>query len=217
MGRKAIEGVARGASGKIKTAAYTAAKAAKKEVADRNVLEVAKYEALRTLLPALAEDMAIRDGLAFSSTSEENIQLYHSLAGPDARTIYVIAAAGGPSVKIGVASDPLKRLAQLQTGHDRRLVYCWGVRMSKKDAFRVESGLHARLRFTLNHQVGEWYWLDRFAAREAVKHEINHLKARWIPGWSMPMEDGALSGLDGEVRFPLVAFKSIFASEQRAI
>jgi hypothetical protein len=69
--------------------------------------------------------------------------------------IYFIQNTRTQAVKIGVSTDPAKRLRALQTAVPDRLVLL-GAMPGGRD---VEAGLHAR--FSVNRLGGEWFeWCD---------------------------------------------------------
>jgi hypothetical protein len=65
--------------------------------------------------------------------------------------VYVIE--GGDAVKIGIATDPARRLAGLQTGSPTHLRLLWQIVCP--DARNLEAVLHARYQPYRSH--GEWY------------------------------------------------------------
>jgi hypothetical protein len=79
--------------------------------------------------------------------------------------IYVMGAKRRP-VKIGIAVDVEKRLAQLQTGFPYRLRVYATVQVRASEARRVERACHDRLHPHRSH--GEWFRVDPSAAIAVV-------------------------------------------------
>lgn len=65
--------------------------------------------------------------------------------------LYFVQAENGGPIKIGLALDPEKRLAQLQTGHPERLVLCEVVWVTRS----FERRLHTL--FAAYRLHGEWF------------------------------------------------------------
>lgn len=84
----------------------------------------------------------------------------HQMATAEAAMVflYFITTADRQFVKIGIARDPLKRMADLQVGHPTDLVLSGARAYSTRSAARAaESGLHTRL---ADHRSrGEWFYL----------------------------------------------------------
>lgn len=70
---------------------------------------------------------------------------------------YLYLISDGMFVKIGVSTDPLARLAALQTGNPRELTLldCWEVGTTFREAAKVEAGVHAA--FSEHQALNEWY------------------------------------------------------------
>ncbi|MBD2019194.1 GIY-YIG nuclease family protein [Leptolyngbya sp. FACHB-36] len=83
--------------------------------------------------------------------------------------VYLIRAGRGNLYKIGVAIDPTRRLAQLQTGSPHRLSLVAAKRY--RDPYQRESTLHRQYRAYRVRDDGEWFRLPFWVAWE-VKREI---------------------------------------------
>lgn len=81
--------------------------------------------------------------------------------------IYVIGASESGPVKLGISSQPTRRLTQLQTGHAERLrlFHCEPVEQSKGRL--LEKLLHRDVGYL--RAVGEWFNLS-------VEHAIAHVQ-----------------------------------------
>ena len=88
------------------------------------------------------------------------------------RGVYVIEAVGTDYVKIGSATDPGRRLAELQIGspHELRLRYSFVA----KDAHKSERALHKQ--FESCHVRGEWFRTDVWRAGRAVAHATGNME-----------------------------------------
>lgn len=70
--------------------------------------------------------------------------------------LYLIRATESQRLKIGIATDPLKRLGTLQTGCPERLELVRTIDYpDRATARRAEKALHTR--FDLFHIHGEWF------------------------------------------------------------
>lgn len=86
-------------------------------------------------------------------------------------TVYVICherggEACGP-VKIGIAADPVRRLASLRTGNPHRLVLFWHFLAPDREcARRLERGFHETR--PEKRMEGEWFDLDPVTATQVL-------------------------------------------------
>ena len=71
--------------------------------------------------------------------------------------VYIIKNMDSNNIKVGVATDPYKRLAQLQTGSDSDLALIYTSYLCS-NAFQVETKVHSR--FEDKHVRGEWFKVD---------------------------------------------------------
>lgn len=81
--------------------------------------------------------------------------------------VYVIAEKGSAVCKIGVAREPMYRLAAMQTGNCRPLdlAYQFWIR-GRKTAYRLERRVHQSLE--IHHLMGEWFYLPVEEAVTAI-------------------------------------------------
>ena len=86
------------------------------------------------------------------------------------RYIYVIASDRDGPVKVGVSNDPAKRLAQLQTGHDKLLQLFAAEECLASHALALETVIHRQLGYL--RLVGEWFSLDVDSAIAEVQFAI---------------------------------------------
>ena len=80
--------------------------------------------------------------------------------------VYIIKNLDSGNLKIGVGSDPVKRLKQLQTGSDSELSLVYTSFLCS-NAFSLENDVHNR--FKEFHVRGEWFKLSE-------KEIINYLE-----------------------------------------
>jgi hypothetical protein len=83
---------------------------------------------------------------------------------------YIRAGGAGGLIKIGKASDPYQRMAQLQTGNGQMLTLL----ATEPGDLRVEHRRHRQFRALRQH--GEW-----FRAEPALLLHVNALQAGWLP------------------------------------
>lgn len=83
---------------------------------------------------------------------------------PEPAQVYVISAPGHP-VKIGIAKDPERRLAELQTGSPHRLMIHFTASVSNGRG--VERACHMTL--SANRLEGEWFDVTPDRAIEVVR------------------------------------------------
>lgn len=96
-------------------------------------------------------------------------------------SVYIIE--GVDAVKVGVAREPLDRLAQLQTGNPDRLRLAWSMPIAG-DAYAVETEAHAILD---RHRIGgEWFEVPTEVAVAAVSGAAFRLGASTVEQNSMP-------------------------------
>lgn len=69
--------------------------------------------------------------------------------------IYVIAADENGPIKIGISQNPEKRLRQLQTGHERRLILFHVQEFEPERAHLIERIIHNTVRH--KRKIGEWF------------------------------------------------------------
>lgn len=82
-------------------------------------------------------------------------------------TYYVYLITDGTYTKVGISSDPQKRLAALQTANPKKLSIAHTVKlMSKESASLLESGLHQY--FEKARVSGEWLLLPFDIIRDAI-------------------------------------------------
>lgn len=75
---------------------------------------------------------------------------------PQIKQLYVIRAEESQRVKIGVSKDPAKRLKQLQTGSEQKLILEYTE--CRADAHKIEKWLHSHFtNFDKKHYRGEWF------------------------------------------------------------
>lgn len=99
-----------------------------------------------------------RTGVSFGPEDFRKVKAAASRASaPRARPsafVYVVKAASG-HVKVGVAADPLARLAALQTGASEPLDLVYACAAKSNDGFAVEQAAH---RILWKHRLsGEWF------------------------------------------------------------
>lgn len=83
---------------------------------------------------------------------------------------YLVAAEGSPLVKIGIASDPARRLRELQTGQPMDLTLLWSATGD------FERDLHAH--FAAYRVRGEWFDLTSLGdAIDVVKAAVGEIEA----------------------------------------
>lgn len=94
-------------------------------------------------------------------------------------SVYVIADIYGLFSKIGVASIPTKRLAQLQTGNPSRLfihrlfwIYC-GHKKPADVAMQIESQAHNAASKTYYRAIGEWFKCSPSEAFDVVQSQVD--------------------------------------------
>lgn len=83
--------------------------------------------------------------------------------------VYVISAGRAP-VKVGIAIDPARRLAALQTGHPERLRLHQHIPVAAGRAREIERLCHLCL---ADHRMkGEWFDVDPQVAAQVVREVI---------------------------------------------
>ena len=81
------------------------------------------------------------------------------------RSIYIVTEQGASALKIGIAGDPLRRLAMLQIGQARDLILAWSVIVDRAED--VERAAHKILR---DRRVrGEWFNCTVREAKAAIE------------------------------------------------
>jgi predicted GIY-YIG superfamily endonuclease len=92
-----------------------------------------------------------------------------------ARHIYVIQAEGGPA-KIGIASNPARRIREMQTGHFARLTVAYSSSPFRSmDAEDVERRVHQIL--AEKRLCGEWFSVSVEEATDAINRAARELGA----------------------------------------
>src|SRR3981189_1702802 len=90
------------------------------------------------------------------SSAYEIPTLPESTNSQSSRVTFVYVIASGPrNVKIGYSIDPERRLAQLQTGHERRLSLVHKEPVPDQQAPLIEKRIHHANRHKYLH--GEWF------------------------------------------------------------
>ena len=90
--------------------------------------------------------------------------------------VYVIRGSGGGAVKIGVASSPEIRMAELQCGNPDTLQIVALVGVVGKPAVYVEREAHRLAKFA--HARGEWFHLDTEEAVGAILVACDRMECR---------------------------------------
>jgi predicted GIY-YIG superfamily endonuclease len=88
------------------------------------------------------------------------------------RYVYVIEAEGG-DVKVGVASDPQRRLRELQTGSGSKLRVAFKVLCRAGAERHVEARCHEEL--SKFRKIGEWFDVELGAAISVVRRVAEDL------------------------------------------
>lgn len=97
-------------------------------------------------------DLSLMDFLSdFPQSAEEYTEEGVTEWAPERRASVVYFISDGEAVKIGISKNPTKRLAQLQTGHPRRL----SILATLPGGADEEMQLHGRFREHRLH--GEWF------------------------------------------------------------
>jgi hypothetical protein len=114
--------------------------------------------------------------LATLRTADEHLAFWQKHLGADASFVYVIQAAPGTPIKVGVAKNPQARMAHLQTGNPAELRLLFVV----PGAHDLEADFHHRL--ADSSVRGEWFaepgingfleWMDEFAAEAIVNYGL---------------------------------------------
>lgn len=81
--------------------------------------------------------------------------------------LYCIGLADDASVKIGIANDPKKRLAQLQTAHPHKLVIHWSIPFCSRE-MAVSAERYAHDKLSDSRVGGEWFFVSPQAAKEVA-------------------------------------------------
>ncbi|PDT77236.1 GIY-YIG nuclease family protein [Bradyrhizobium sp. C9] len=93
---------------------------------------------------------------------------------PSAPCALYIVRAGCGSLKVGIAADPEKRLAELQVANPSELVLVFKSRQFEREICeQVEEHIHREL--VHHHLRGEW-----FACEVAFAIETFHASLRWV-------------------------------------
>ncbi|BEV44784.1 GIY-YIG nuclease family protein [Afipia carboxidovorans] len=105
-------------------------------------------------------------------------------------SIYVMDAA--PLVKIGISTDPHKRVRFLQTSNGQVVRLYWYRWMDGPDARKLEHLIHQENKAKAIHAHGEWYYLNPAQAVDLVTsklrevglysiHEANNIEVEGYP------------------------------------
>lgn len=86
--------------------------------------------------------------------------------------VYVIGDIAASAVKIGMAKDPIARLAQLQTGNPSRLYLHRVFWVSADQAANIECDAHANAGASYQRLEGEWFSCTPNEAHEAIEQAI---------------------------------------------
>lgn len=109
------------------------------------------------------QDLIAQCGVAIKET---NVATNHA-------AVYVIGDVYAEYVKIGVAVDPIARLAQLQTGNPNKLFLHRVFWIPDVEAaYLVESAAHATASDLYDRMVGEWFRCNPNEAHEVVEASI---------------------------------------------
>lgn len=102
--------------------------------------------------------------------------------------VYVVGTLNPSCVKVGMATDPVARLAQLQTGNPERLFLhrvFWMHRPAA--AFELEQRAHAFLGKKSNRLVGEWFDCSQVLAHDTI---INACRSATLGFLAITPNDG---------------------------
>ncbi|MFI0742684.1 GIY-YIG nuclease family protein [Streptomyces sp. NPDC021100] len=90
--------------------------------------------------------------------------------------VYVIGASGSPVAKIGVSTDPERRLRQIQSMSPLRLEILW----TCPGSYPLEGRLHAQLRAYRSH--GEWFDFQDLDPVKAVQGAVSKVQGEEASG-----------------------------------
>lgn len=86
--------------------------------------------------------------------------------------VYVIGDVVADRVKIGMATDPIARLAQLQTGNPSKLYLHRVFWVDASQAANIEADAHANASASYERLEGEWFACTPNEAHEAIEGAI---------------------------------------------
>ena len=93
--------------------------------------------------------------------------------------VYIIKNLDSSNIKIGVGSNPSKRLKQLQTGSDSELELIYQSYVCS-NAFDIENLMHNK--FKENHIRGEWYKINPDEVIKELEKQNYVLKSEFLKG-----------------------------------
>jgi hypothetical protein len=102
--------------------------------------------------------------------------LHHLVRSDLGEQVYVLR--GGDKVKVGRATDPVGRIADLQTGSPVPLMIAW--RIETPDAKRLEAALHRR--YAEHRALGEWFEADPVLADLAALADLGPHRIESVGG-----------------------------------
>lgn len=93
--------------------------------------------------------------------------------------VYVVSDIYGQEVKIGKATNPTYRLAQLQTGNPKKLFLHRVFWMNQQGADEVERAAHSVATRKFSRLEGEWFACSPSDAHSAVEQAIQSAPTRY--------------------------------------
>jgi len=90
-------------------------------------------------------------------------------------TSYIYIISDGDSYKVGISTDPAKRLEQLQTGSPKKLKVLETYEVPKDKIFKIEKECHTTLQ-TKFIKRGEWF---HGATAFAIRILVDEICARY--------------------------------------
>jgi hypothetical protein len=115
----------------------------------------------------------------------------NSISGPVC--LYLICGEGRSSeplrpIKIGIASNPEKRIASIQTGSPRRLKILTYFDTPNRDiAKKFETAFHNH--YQAKRLAGEWFDVDPIEALQLACNSFRNYLERMAPSLDVPLED----------------------------
>jgi hypothetical protein len=101
--------------------------------------------------------------------------------------VYVVGPLNPPCIKVGMATDPIARLAQLQTGNPEKLYLHRVFWTLKPDAARnLEAVAHSFLGKKSKRLVGEWFECSASVAHDTIINACRSLVLGFVaitPHW----------------------------------
>ena len=95
--------------------------------------------------------------------SDQESRQAHLITRAGVRYLYFIQAEGGGPVKIGITSNPSRRLAQLRREHGEDLCIRRKVKVHESVALKMERNVHKHFGHLRLH--GEWFAVDEELAK----------------------------------------------------